>query len=175
MVKTKTTPRMEGHRCPMWNGRIANEGEWENHVVECKKKRRQKKFECECADCDYATNKKSDIGRNRCTRHNETVSVNAGSGTSVLGQLDPGNMLDVVTRSSTSQQPLVDEVVEKKPTRLTPVCAPTMKPKVFQDPLTPRAPSLFRHPMTKKTLIHWNGFISNTRCQYTDTASNCRC
>lgn len=53
---------MEGHRCPMCNGRIANEGKWERHVVECKRKRRQKKIECECANCDYATNKKSDWG-----------------------------------------------------------------------------------------------------------------
>lgn len=138
---------MEGHRCPMCNGRIANEGKWERHVVKCKRKRRQKIFECECANCDYATNKKSDMGRHRRTRHNETVSVTAHSGTDVCGQLNPGNMSDVVTCSSTSQQPLVEEVVERKPKRPTPVCVPTMKPKVSQYLLTPRALSPFRHPM----------------------------
>lgn len=128
----------------MCNVRIANEGEWEKHVVECGRNRRQKKFEC--ADCDYATNKKSDMGRHRRTRHNETVSVTADSGTDDWEQLDPGNMSDVV--GSTPQQPLVDEVVQRKPTRPTPVCAPTTKSKVSQDLLTPRAPSSFRHPMT---------------------------
>lgn len=108
MVNTKTTPRMEGHRCPMCNVRIANESEWEKHVVECGKKRRQKKFEC--ADCDYATNKKSDMGRHRRTRHNEIVSVTADSGTDDWEQLDPGNMSDVV--GSTPQQPLVDILCE---------------------------------------------------------------
>lgn len=88
-----------------------------------------------------------------------------------------GNWTQGVTCSSTSRQPLVDEVVERKPTRTIPVCVPTMKPKVSQYLLTPRALSPFRHAMTtpRKTLIHWNGFIPNTWCQYTDTASNCRC
>lgn len=144
MGNTKTTPRMEGHRCPMCNVRIANESEWEKHVVECGRKRRQKKFEC--ADCDYTTNKKSDMGRHRRTRHNEIVSVTADSGTDDWEQLDPGNMSDVV--GSTPQQPLVEEVVQRKPTRPTPVCAPATKLKVSQDLLTPRAPSPFRHPMT---------------------------
>lgn len=121
-----------------------SEGEWEKHVVECGRKRRQKKLEC--AYCDYATNKKSDMGRHRGTRQNETVSVTADSGTDDLEQLDPGNMSDGV--GSTSQQPLVEEVVQRKPTRPTPVCTPTTKSKISQDRLTPRAPSPFRQSMT---------------------------
>uniref|UniRef100_K1RKP7 Uncharacterized protein n=1 Tax=Magallana gigas TaxID=29159 RepID=K1RKP7_MAGGI len=73
----------------------------------------------------------------------------ADSGTDNWEQLDPGNMSDVF--GSTPQQPLVEEVVQRKPTRPTPVCAPTTKLKVSQDLLTPRAPSLFRHPMTAPT------------------------
>lgn len=44
--------------------------------------------------------------------------------------------------------PMVQKVVQRKPTRPTPVCAPTTKSKVSQDLLTPRAPSPFRHPIT---------------------------
>lgn len=79
-------------------------------MVECGRKRRQKKFEC--ADCDYATSKKSDMGRHRRTRHNETVSVTADSGTDDWEQLDPGNMSDVV--GSTPQQPHGLESCPKK-------------------------------------------------------------
>lgn len=159
----------------MCNVRIANEGEWEKHVVECGRNRRQKKFEC--ADCDYATNKKSDMGRHRRTRHNETVSVTADSGTDDWEQLDPGNMSDVV--GSTPQQPLVDEVVQRKPTRPTPVCAPTTKSKVSQDLLTPRAPSSFRHPMTtprkrlsiETDLSPTRDAITQTHCQLVNAST----
>lgn len=150
----------------MCNVRIANEGEWEKHVVECGRNRRQKKFEC--ADCDYATNKKSDMERHRRTRHNETVPVTADSGTDDWEQLDPGNMSDVV--GSTPQQPLVDEVVQRKPTRPTPVCAPTTKSKVSQDLLTPRAPSSFRHPMaTPRKRLSIETDLSPTRDANTQT------
>lgn len=74
------------------------------------------------------------------------IAAQFDSGTDDWEQLDPGNMSDVV--GSTPQQPLVEEVVQRKPTRPTPVCAPTTKSKVSKDLLTPRAPSPFRHPMT---------------------------
>ncbi|XP_061195218.1 uncharacterized protein LOC133203453 [Saccostrea echinata] len=153
MVNTKITPRKEGHRCPMCNLRILNEFEWERHVVECGRQRRQKKFEY--TDCDYATNKKSDMGRHRRTRHSDVVSAAADSGTDDWEQLDPGNLSDVV--GSTSQNRPADEVCQRKPTRPAPVSAPIAKSIASQDPLTPRAPSPFRHPMTtprKRASIH---------------------
>lgn len=67
MVNTKTTARKEGHRCPMCNERIMEENSWEKHVIECGRKRPQKRFEC--TQCDYATNKKSDMQRHERTRH----------------------------------------------------------------------------------------------------------
>lgn len=144
MVNTKTTSRKEGHRCPMCNLRILNEAEWERHVVECGRQRRQKKFEC--VDCDYATNKKSDLGRHRRTRHGEMVLTAADSGTDDWEQLDPGNLSDVV--GSTSQNCPADEVCQRKPTRPAPVSAPVLKSIACQDPRTPCVPAPFRHPMT---------------------------
>ncbi|XP_062576349.1 uncharacterized protein LOC134238244 [Saccostrea cucullata] len=153
MVNTKITPRKEGHRCPMCNLRFLDEVEWERHVVECGRQRRQKKFEC--AECDYATNKKSDMGRHRRTRHSEVVSAAADSGTDDWEQLDPGNLSDVV--GSTSQSRPAEAVCQRKPTKPAPVSAPISKSIASQDPLTPRAPSPFRHPMTtprKRSSVH---------------------
>ena len=144
MANTKKTSRKEGHRCPMCNLRIVNEAEWERHVVECGRQRRQKKFEC--VDCDYATNKKSDMGRHRRTRHSEISLTAADSGTDDWEQLDPGNLSDVV--GGALQNSPSDEVCQRKPTRPAPVSAPVLKSIACQDPLTPRAPSPFQHPMT---------------------------
>jgi hypothetical protein len=154
MANTKKTPRKEGHRCPMCNLRIMNEAEWEKHVVECGRQRRQKKFEC--IECGYATNKKSDMGRHRRTHHSEigVALTAADSGTDDWEQLYPGNLSDVV--GSTSQNCPTDEVCQRKPTRPVPVSVSVLKSIACQDPLAPRAPSPFQHPMTtprKRVLV----------------------
>lgn len=97
----------------MCNARLMDEIEWERHVVECGRKRRQKKFEC--AECDYATNKKGDMEKHCLTRHSEVVSFVDNSSTDDWEHLDPGNLSDVV--GSTPQNRPADEVFQKKPTQ----------------------------------------------------------
>ena len=145
MAKTKNTPRKEGYRCPMCCLRINEERGWEQHVLDCGRKRREKRFECEI--CDYASNKKSDLGRHCRTRHGGVGTATAGSGTDEeWEQQDPGNLSDVVggTEQSNAES---GESCKRKPTRPAPVTS-TKRKIAGRDFLVPSAPSPFQHPMT---------------------------
>jgi hypothetical protein len=125
MAKTKITPRKEGYRCPMCCLRINEEREWEEHVLDCGRKRREKRFECQM--CDYASNKKSDLGRHCRTRHGGVGTATAGSGTDEeWQQQDPGNLSDVVggTEQSNAES---GESCKRKPTRPAPVTSTKRK------------------------------------------------
>lgn len=113
MVNARNTSTKEGHRCPMCNARLMDESGWERHVMECGRKLRQKKFEC--TECDYGTNRKYDMERHRLARHSKVASLVDDSGTDDRGQLDPGNMSDVV--GSTPRNRLADESCLGKPTQ----------------------------------------------------------
>jgi hypothetical protein len=148
MVNTKTTARKEGHRCPMCNQRIMDEDSWEKHVVDCGRKRLQKKYEC--GQCDYATNKKSDMQRHERTRHgggSGPVEVDTDS-EHEWEALDPGNLSDVVGGSDLAHTvPVVPEVPKRKPTRPPPVYVPRAKAILDPDTVVPTAPSPFVTPM----------------------------
>ncbi|XP_062604049.1 RE1-silencing transcription factor-like [Saccostrea cucullata] len=144
MANTKTTKRKEGHLCPMCSQRFGEESEWEKHVLECGRKRRQKRFEC--SHCDYATNKKSDMVRHCKTRHGGFAQVDSESD---WEQLDPGNLSDVVGEATAAGTSLPSsEVTQRKPTRPTPVHTPKVKSLLSKRSLIPVAPATFQHPMT---------------------------
>lgn len=148
MVNTKTTARKEGHRCPMCNERIMEENSWEKHVIECGRKRRQKRFEC--TQCDYATNKKSDMQRHERTRHGgSSGTVQAESESDHEWEsLDPGSLSDVVGESDILRTiPVTPEVTKRRPTRPLPVYVPRAKAIVSPDAVVPTAPSPFATPM----------------------------
>lgn len=146
MVNTKTTGRKEGHRCPMCSQRIIDEDSWEKHVIECGRQRRQKRFECK--QCDYATNKKSDMQRHERTRHSgRSDHVPAGSDSEWETQ-DPGTLSDVVGESNAPTPiSITSEVTKRKPTRPLPVYAPKAKTIVSPDAVAPVAPGPFVTPM----------------------------
>ncbi|XP_021367929.1 uncharacterized protein LOC110459806 [Mizuhopecten yessoensis] len=94
MVKTKTTPRKTGNRCPMCAARFDDTAEWSEHLVECGNRQRTlKKFECR--GCDYAAVKKCDLDRHvKCTGHDETHQA-SGSEDEWENQ-DPGALLSTL-------------------------------------------------------------------------------
>lgn len=101
--------------------RIQEESEWEKHVVECGRKRRQKRFEC--SHCEYATNKKSDMDRHCRTRHGGYAKADSESEED-WEQLDLGTLSDVVGETASATSP---EVTQRKPTRPDPVHTPKSK------------------------------------------------
>lgn len=121
--------------------RIQEESEWEKHVVECGRKRRQKRFEC--SHCEYATNKKSDMDRHCRTRHGGYAKADSESEED-WEQLDPGTLSDVVGETASATSP---EMTQRKPTRPDPVHTPKSK-LLNKRSMMPVAPTPFKHPMT---------------------------
>lgn len=121
--------------------RIQEESEWEKHVVECGRKRRQKRLEC--SHCEYATNKKSDMDRHCRTRHGVYAKADSESEED-WEQLDPGTLSVVLGETASETSP---EVTQRKPTRPDPVHTPKSK-LMSKRPMMPVAPTPFKHPMT---------------------------
>ncbi|XP_061170414.1 uncharacterized protein LOC133179736 [Saccostrea echinata] len=170
MINTKTTVRKEGHRCPMCAERILDEDSWEKHVIECGRKRREKRFEC--SRCDYAKNKKSDMQRHERTRHSGSsgfVEVQSDSDRE-WEALDPGSLSDMVGELDTSHAiPITPEVTKRKPTRPLPEYTPKAKAIVGAEAMIPTAPSHFHTPET--TPRERNGEHSSTRASATLSSS----
>lgn len=121
--------------------RIQEELEWEKHVVESGRKRRQKRFEC--SHCEYATSKKSDMDRHCRTRHGGYAKADSESEED-WEQLDQRTRSDVLGETASPTSP---EVTQRKPTRPDPVHTPKSK-LLNKRSMMPVAPTPFKHPMT---------------------------
>ena len=72
---------------------IIDEDSWEKHVIECGRQRHQKRLECK--QCDYATNKKTDMQRHERTRHGGRSDHVQAESNSEWETLDLGTLSDV--------------------------------------------------------------------------------
>ncbi|XP_033758275.1 uncharacterized protein LOC117340620 [Pecten maximus] len=126
MVKTKTTPRQAGNRCPMCAGRFDDEAEWAKHLVDCgNRQRAMKKYEC--SGCDYASIKKCDFDRHiKRTGRGEAQTISESE--DEWEMQDPGSLLSPL---STDQEEIGDSIAPQDARDITNVDDDINRPDNF--------------------------------------------
>ncbi|KAK3103800.1 hypothetical protein FSP39_021992 [Pinctada imbricata] len=91
--QTKTTPRKE-RKCPMCPFKTIDMENMKEHLAICGLKQMEKRFLCSKPDCNYATNKSSNLSRHLKRHSDSDATVPQSDGE--WRRSDPGNLSDVI-------------------------------------------------------------------------------
>jgi hypothetical protein len=112
MVNSKLTKVKPGHRRSFCGKQFQTNDVWNEHTVQCLRKRRDK-LKFECVKCDYAAKRERDLKRHAETRHRADSREKTDQGEIDNKGKDPRNPHEFIGLVNLSRKPMVAGEKEK--------------------------------------------------------------